>query len=164
MKTTLLTHKRLLEVVKYHRHTGVFYWKVSTGKVARGAAAGHTDSNGYTKISIDSVKYFAHRLAWFYVHREWPKKNIDHINLCKSDNRIVNLRDVGQSVNGINGPIRRNNSSGYTGVSYDKRRGNWVAYTHQKFRKKHLGAYETLAGAALARQKAVAEIFSLLGK
>lgn len=160
MKTSALTQKRLKEVVRYDRQSGLFYWRVSTGKVSRGAVAGHTDSNGYTKLSIDGVKYFAHRLAWLYVYGQWPRQNIDHIDRRRNNNRLSNLRDVGQSMNGLNGPVRRNNSSGYTGVSYDSRRQNWVAYVNRGPHKKHLGAYKTLTDAALARHAALAQIFS----
>ncbi len=162
MKTSALTQKRLKEVVQYDRRLGLFYWRVSTGKASRGSVAGHTDTNGYTKISIDGVKYFAHRLVWLYVHGVWPTKNIDHKDLCRSNNKLSNLRDIGQSENGLNGPIRRNNSSGYTGVSYDKRRQRWIAYVHRGWRKKHIGSFKTLAEAATARRVAVAQIFQTI--
>lgn len=154
-----LTQERLKEVIKYDRRTGLFYWKVSTGKVSRGAVAGHTDSAGYTKISIDGVKYFAHRLAWFYVRGKWPEKNIDHKDLCRNNNKLANLRDVGQSLNGLNGPLRKNNSSGYTGVSYDARRKHWVAYINQGQCKKHLGSFKDLRAAAEARAAALNFVF-----
>lgn len=156
MKKVALTQKRLKEVVKYDCKTGLFYWRLSTGKASRGAVAGHTDKVGYTKISIDGVKYFAHRLAWFYVHGKWPTQNIDHKDRCRSNNRIANLRDVGQSLNGLNGPLRKNNSSGCTGVSYDARRKNWVAYINKNYRKKHLGAFANRQQAVAARNAALA--------
>ena len=159
MKTLSLTQRRLKEVVRYNKQTGLFYWRVSTGKAKRGEVAGHTDSVGYTKVSIDGVKYFAHRLVWLYVYGAWPTQNIDHKDLCRSNNRLSNLRDVGQSINGLNGPLRRNNSSGYTGVSYDARRHEWVAYVNRARRKKHLGAYKNLAEAVAARRSALAQIF-----
>ena len=159
MKTSELTRQRLKEVVQYDRKTGLFYWRVSTGKASRGSVAGHTDSSGYTKISIDGVKYFAHRLAWFYVYGKWPTKNIDHKDLCRNNNKLSNLRDIGQSLNGLNGPLRKNNSSGYTGVSYDARRGKWVAYINRNYRKKHLGNFENLRQAVAARKFAFAAHF-----
>jgi len=160
MKTLMLDRKRLKEVVRYDKKTGLFYWKVSTGKASRGGIAGHTDSHGYTKISIDGVKYFAHRLAWFYVRGVWPLQNIDHIDRCKSNNKLANLRDVSQALNSLNGPLRKNNSSGYTGVSYDPRRGSWVAYVTRSRQKKHLGSFETCHQAAKARAKSLLVAFS----
>jgi hypothetical protein len=153
--TNMLGYKRLHEVLRYDRRNGNFYWKVSTGKAKRGEVAGHTDSAGYTKISVDGVKYFAHRLAWFYCHKKWPGKNIDHIDRCRNNNRLKNLRDVGQTVNGLNGSLRRNNSSGYTGVSYDNRRCAWVAYINLGRHKKHLGQFSDLNLAAKAREVAL---------
>jgi hypothetical protein len=153
--TDTLTHRRLREVLRYDRRNGNFYWKVSTGKAKRGEVAGHTDSVGYTKISVDGVKYFAHRLAWFYCYRKWPDKNIDHIDRCRNNNRLKNLRDVGQTVNGLNGSLRRNNRSGYTGVSYDNRRRAWVAYINLGAYKKHLGQFSDLNLAAKAREIAL---------
>lgn len=158
--TSSLTYKRMREVVRYDRRLGLFYWKVSTGKVTRGAVAGHTDSSGYTKISIDGVKYFAHRLAWFYCYKTWPTQNIDHIDRCRNNNRIKNLRDVGQSLNGLNGSLRCNNSSGHTGVSYDPRRKTWVAYINRNGQKKYLGAYDNPKIAAQARADVIAAIFA----
>jgi len=158
--TLSLTYRRMREVVRYDRRSGLFYWKVSTGKVKRGEIAGHTDSSGYTKISIDGVKYFAHRLAWFYCFKVWPQKNIDHIDRCRSNNQIKNLRDVGQSLNGLNGSLRRNNSSGHTGVSYDPRRGTWVAYINKDGKKTHLGAYDSPKIAAQAREAAITAFFT----
>jgi hypothetical protein len=160
MRTLTLDKKRLKEVVRYDKKTGLFYWKVSTGKASRGGIAGHTDSHGYTKISIDGIKYFAHRLAWFYVHGVWPLQNIDHIDRCKSNNKLSNLRDVSQSLNGLNGPLRVNNRSGYTGVSYDPRRRNWVAYVTRGRQKKHLGTFETCHQAGAARAEYVTTAFS----
>ena len=158
--TSSLTYKRMREVVRYDRQSGLFYWKVSVGKAKRNEVAGHTDSSGYTKISVDGVKYFAHRLAWFYCFKVWPQKNIDHVDRCRSNNRIKNLRDVGQSLNGLNGSLRRNNSSGHTGVSYDPRRDTWVAYVNKDGRKKHLGAYGSPKIAAQARADVVAAFFA----
>jgi hypothetical protein len=158
--TSSLTYKRLREVARYDRRSGLFYWKITVGKARRGCVAGHTDSNGYTKISIDGVKHFAHRLAWFYCHKEWPKNNIDHIDRCRNNNRLSNLRDVGQSLNGLNGSLRRNNRSGYTGVFYDVRRDKWIAYINRKGHKKHLGEFKLLQAAVQARQTVLQEIFA----
>ncbi len=70
----------------------------------------------YWLIGINQTRYFAHRLAWFYVHKKWPEHELDHINLDKSDNRIKNLREVTHANNMKNVKIRKHNSTGFKGV------------------------------------------------
>lgn len=49
----------------------------------------------------------------------------DHINQNKLDNRRVNLRTVTAFVNQVNKSKSRNNTSGITGVRWDKSRNRW---------------------------------------
>ncbi|WIL01678.1 hypothetical protein LGFCKLCI_00078 [Klebsiella phage vB_KpnM_SCNJ1-Y] len=51
---------------------------------------------------------------------------IDHINGIKTDNRIENLRCVDRFVNCKNASIRKDNTSGATGVSYNVAKGKWI--------------------------------------
>ena len=99
MAASNLTADRLREILHYDPATGVFYWlKQIKHNLPIGSKAGTARGN-YLHIGIDQKRYYAHRLAWFYMYGEWPKQNIDHINRVGVDNRIANLRDVSQSVN-----------------------------------------------------------------
>lgn len=151
-----LTHEKLCQLLSYDPASGVFRWRVAAarGKYRSGSIAGHTDASGYCKIMVEGRRYYAHRLAWFYCFKTWPQKNIDHKDRCRHNNRIANLRDVGQSENGLNSSLRRNNSSGCTGVSYDPRRNVWVAYITLGRAKKHLGAFANMTLACAARKRA----------
>lgn len=53
---------------------------------------------------------------------------IDHINHNTLDNRKSNLRICTIQQNNMNKKIAKNNSSGYSGVYFDKRRQKWCAY------------------------------------
>lgn len=91
MKT--LDHGRLLQALRYEPDSGLFYWITPPKQHPRmrDYAAGGI-ATGYVVIKIDNQKYKAHRLAWLYVHGEWPCGDIDHANGCPLDNRISNLR------------------------------------------------------------------------
>lgn len=97
----MLTQRRLREVLLYSQESGEFKWispsslALRPGQVAGTAHGG----NDYVRLMVDGVRYKAHRLAWLYVHGQWPKHEIDHINGIKSDNRIANLRDVPKNIN-----------------------------------------------------------------
>lgn len=88
-----LTAERLREALRYEPDTGLFVWANPPGEHARlaGYVAGGI-TTGYVTIKVDGCKYKAHRLAWLYVHGEWPPGDVDHRNGCPLDNRIENLR------------------------------------------------------------------------
>ena len=76
---------------------------------------------------IDGSTYLAHRLAWFYHYAKWPEGLVDHKDRDKSNNRIVNLREVSASLNRLNANPGLTNTSGYVGVSFDAKARKWKA-------------------------------------
>ena len=56
--------------------------------------AGTIQNTGYIAIKIDGKLYLAHRLAYLYHAGYFPELELDHINNIKTDNRLVNLREV----------------------------------------------------------------------
>lgn len=95
-----LSLQYLKDILHYDSESGVFTRKVTTGNRSKaGVAVGSDDMYGYKTVRILKKSYKLHRLAWFYVHGQWPKGDIDHINGARSDNRIANLRDVSRKVN-----------------------------------------------------------------
>lgn len=140
--TPKLTHDRLIQVMEYDAKTGLFRWKIKLGKGHVGEVAGSPDNVGYIRIMIDGERFLAHRLAWFYVRREWPKHQIDHINVNNSDNRYENLREATQQQNQANRGLQRNNSTGYKGVSFNKRQNKFFARIKINNKLIHLGSYE----------------------
>ncbi len=49
----------------------------------------------------------------------------DHINQNKLDNRRSNLRTADRSLNMLNRPRFKNNTSGYRGIDYNRAKGKW---------------------------------------
>ncbi len=152
-----LTSDRLRTVLNYDSDSGIFtriYCKKGPSKV--GDIAGAKHSAGYVNIRVDMRRYFAHRLAWMYVHDCWPDGHIDHINGIRNDNRISNLRDVSISTNLQNTTVaHRNNTSGLLGVS--ARQDGYEARISTNGSTKYLGRFETpqLAHEAYLSAKAV---------
>lgn len=87
---TKLTHLRLCEVVSYDPATGIFVWLVSRGKSAIGKQAGILRDTGRV-IGIDGNNYMAARLAWFYVHGEWPERILRFKDSDRDNTKIENL-------------------------------------------------------------------------
>lgn len=145
----------LRERLNYDPDTGVFTWKVSMKRLI-GKRAG-TLQHGYLVItvSINGVRqsYLAHRIAWLYVHGEWPLKQIDHINGCRDDNRIANLREATAAQNIINSQRKR---SGLRGVQ--KRWGGYLAYIQHSGRQCYLGSFPTAEEAHAAYRDAARKL------
>jgi HNH endonuclease len=118
-KREALTQAELKEHLHYDPETGIFTrLKSIAHRVKIGDIAGclHVGS-GYVNIRVFGIHYKAHRLAWLYIHGINPCNDIDHINGNRSDNRIINLRDVTRSVNKQNTrKCSSNNKSGFLGV------------------------------------------------
>jgi hypothetical protein len=87
----MLTHERLTALVSYDPETGEFTWLAAAGRQLVGRRAGCVRSNCYG-VTIDKKIYPASRLAWFYVHGEWPATVLRFCNGDSNDVRIDNLR------------------------------------------------------------------------
>lgn len=90
-----------------------------------------------------------------------PKKHeyIDHINGNRLDNRKSNLRICTQQQNNMNRKIMKNNTSGVTGVHWDKRINKWVSRIWYKNKEIFLGNYNNIEDATRARMKAEIKYF-----
>lgn len=90
-----------------------------------------------------------------FLLNEYDKNKIpDHINRDRLDNRKENLRIVNKSQNSINSGLRRNNTSGVTGVSWLKATSTWRAYINYQGRRIELGHYKNIDDAITARLNA----------
>lgn len=139
-----LTQDDLRKDLHYDPQTGVFTWLSDNprkGNSRKGLTAGTTHKTGYKMIWVSGRHYLAHRLAWLYVHGEWPKDLIDHIDGNRSNNCLSNLRPATNSQNKSNGKCYRHNTSGYKGVS--KFRNKWRAQVMHNYKMVYLGLFLT---------------------
>jgi hypothetical protein len=151
----MLTLKRLKECLHYDPDSGIFTRRIITGPRAHiGDIAGNKRPDGYIRITLDGKKYYANVLAWFYVTRKWPERDVDHKNGIRDDNKFRNLRHVSKSINSQNQrKAKINNRTGLLGVGRHGRR--FHARININGKKIHLGSFRSpkLAHAAYLAAK-----------
>jgi len=139
-----ITQEQLKEVLNYDPNTGIFTWAKQVGqRGVIGKPAGSLDkAKGYISIKINRKKYAAHRLAWLYFYGYMPKDLIDHEDGIKDNNRIKNLREANTSQNQHNQrKPRKDNTSGYLGVTFSKKSKKYTAKIRTNNIVKHLGMF-----------------------
>jgi len=141
-----LTVEILKTHLVYNSTTGIFTRKV--GK----AISAKLSVDGYSRVMLGNTAYLAHRLAWLYIYGYMPNF-IDHIDGNRSNNIITNLREVTSQENQRNLTIASNNTSGATGVSFNKERSKWEAKIQVDGKTINLGRFSDIGDAILARKQ-----------
>src|SRR4051812_46209749 len=59
------------------------------------------------------------------------------------DNRRSNLRIADPSQSSVNQHIRKDNTSGFKGSCWDKRKGKWMSYIDWRGKRRFLGYFQT---------------------
>ena len=163
-----LTAEYVRECLDYDPETGLFTWKTrplehfkdkrscnSWNAKFAGKKTGVLSNTGYLVIKINRRKYRAHRLAWLIVYGKWPDNQIDHNDGKRENNRIDNLSDVPNHINGKNQKLRITNKSGHQGVF--KRGKSWVARIRVNYQYLHLGSFKNKQEAIKVRKSAEIE-------
>lgn len=87
-------------------------------------------------------------------------EQVDHISMDRLDNRRFNLRIATASQNKLNQPKRRDNTSGYKGVSFSSmREGYYAAYITKDQKHKFLGHFKNKIEAAKAYDRAAFQLY-----
>lgn len=134
-------------------HENFIYFPV-TGKVCRRRSSGNSlgtgkrfpawsevgsdNGKGYLKVGFNGKYFKVHRIAFALAYGYMPKE-IDHKNRDRTDNRLVNLREVTRKQNTRNCGLQKNNTSGCVGVVWRKDQGKWQVALRNEFsqRKSH---------------------------
>lgn len=93
------------------------------------------------------------------MHQLLGFKNYDHIDRNELNNLESNLRPATCQENARNHSLLSNNTSGFTGVSWDSKNLKWRSYIIVNKCQIHLGIYANKQDAIVARLKAEAKYF-----
>jgi hypothetical protein len=115
----------------------------------KGRGAGYFNKKGYCCVKIDSKLYRAHRLI-FLMHFGYLPVIVDHIDGNPRNNCLNNLRATDHQGNNYNSGMRKNNSSGYKGVTWHRSHNKWCAKIGVGNRRIYLGYFTCKYEAAKA--------------
>lgn len=160
----MLTQAIVRELLDYNPETGKLTWRERDRKwfsddrdwrswnarFSGKEAFSSRNAHGYLTGTIFSRKCLAHRIIWLWVHGCCPEE-IDHESHVRSDNRLSNLRIIENSKSMVRAA---NNTSGITGVSFNKRLRKWKAFIGVGGRPLHLGFFFDKTSAIAARKAA----------
>ncbi len=111
---------------------------------------------GYVYTTIKSKYITFHN---FIFSNKLKELQVDHINLDTLNNKKDNLRVVTVSQNMINRNKFINNTSGHTGVHYNKNNDKWVARIQIDNKRIVLGSFIFMSDAIKAREDAEIKYF-----
>lgn len=149
----------LRQLLTYDPDTGKLFWRYRPNALkqwntrhAGKEAFTYIDAYGYCIGTLQKAGLKAHRVIWAMEKGHWPKHDIDHINGCRSDNRLNNLRHATRAQN-LSNRKAITGVSGYKGV---KPLGNrWVASYSKMNKSIHVGCYGCPTKAALEYDRAI---------
>lgn len=110
------------------------------------------------RIKIGNSRSFTlgmHKVVCMTSHGYEP----DHISTDTLDNSRLNLRAATRGQNMANSGKRRNNTSGYKGVSWNKQRNRWIAQIKVDGVGRYLGLFKDPAMAHAKYMQAAIELF-----
>lgn len=139
---------------------GNLYWKINVSrKMRKGSKAGGKNARGHVRVFCHGRRVYAHRIIWEMHNGPIPNGlEIDHIDGCRDNNLIDNLRIADRSQNSCNRKPLRLGSSRFKGVSFVAKRGKWRAAIKRHGKCHYLGEFNSELAAAEAYESMAREL------
>jgi hypothetical protein len=123
-----------------------------TGKILKT----RNDKYGYLRVDLreNAIRktHLLHRLVCCaFINNPNKKQFVDHIDNNPQNNHISNLRFATNKENQQNSKLSIKNTSGVKGVYFDKRRKKWRAQIKIDGIRIHIGYFDNLEDAKIAR-------------
>jgi len=154
-----LTQELVKRIFDYKE--GFLYWKIKfTTKINIGQKAGclaHFKRCDRYVIKINGFRYLSSRVIFLW-HEGWLPEVVDHRNHDTLNDNIDNLRAADKYKNAQNVSSRKNSTSQYLGV-YFNRDKKWVAQIRINDRSKYIGVFDIEKNAACAYNEAAKKHF-----
>ena len=122
-----------------------------------------TEKNGYKRIGLfingNRKMFLIHRLVGkAFLENPDNKPMIDHIDENKSNNNVKNLRWATNQDNLANQGKKKNNTTGFKGISYNKQKNKYSARICINRISQFLGYFETVEEASRCYEVKAKEI------
>jgi len=156
----MITVDELLERFEY-RSDGHLYRRHNSGKSRAGDQLGTAQKRKgqYHRIAVLDGRVFSLQRLIYFIHHGEYQVSIVHLNGDTMDNRIENLRLATASQVSGHQKMKKNNTSGFKGVYYDKVRNRFEASLMVGGKRTKLGRFKTAEEAASAYRDAALQHF-----
>jgi len=135
----MITKEVLHQLFEYK--DGEIYWKESPARgVKEGQKAGTPTKRG-DSVGVLCKRFYKHKLIFTMFHGYYPG-TITFKDGNRDNCRIENLKEVTRAKALTKSKIRKDNVSGYKGVSWSNSRKKWVGVIVRDKQRKHLGYFE----------------------
>ena len=155
--------KLMRQIFYYEPELGQLFYRYDTDKRCKGDRAGYTSGKGYRRVLVNSVWHKEHRIIYAIVTGRDPGDlHVHHINGVRDDNSFHNLLALDPSehirehckstanTHPLERPVDKRNTSGISGVAWDKQREKWRIRVVIGGKVRRLGRYKDL-GSVKAR-------------
>ena len=160
MNNQIETYANITNFPNYQVSTFGNVKNIKTGRILKGTAI---DTGYFIVVLIDdgerSTKKVHKLVANAFLQNPEEKRCVDHIDRCKTNNHLSNLRYATSTENAQNKSMQSTNTSGVIGVSFHKQSNNWCARINVNGENKGLGYFVNKEDAITARSNAEIQYF-----